>query len=143
MTGDLLLHESVDPDDPRRFRRRWFSWADMLYVELVLATGRASGFRFADRAASERRPTGTRGRRARRRGSPLDVPAGQPASFLPTLAQTSREDGKIESPQLDDEEDEMTEARKEFTLDEAHRYGEEVGVDGAARRSTSSSSGSG
>ncbi len=38
VTGELLLHESVDPDDPRRFRRRWFSWADMLYVELVLAT---------------------------------------------------------------------------------------------------------
>jgi hypothetical protein len=38
MTGDLLLHESVDPANPHRFRRRWFSWADMLYVELVLAT---------------------------------------------------------------------------------------------------------
>ena len=38
VTGELLLHESVDPADPRRFRRRWFSWADMLYVELVLAT---------------------------------------------------------------------------------------------------------
>lgn len=33
-----LLHESVDPDDPRRFTRSWFSWADMLYVELVLAS---------------------------------------------------------------------------------------------------------
>jgi meiotically up-regulated gene 157 (Mug157) protein len=38
VTGDLLFHESVDPADPRRFTRRWFSWADMLYVELVLAT---------------------------------------------------------------------------------------------------------
>ena len=38
LTGELLVHESVDPADPRRFRRRWFSWADMLYVELVLAT---------------------------------------------------------------------------------------------------------
>ena len=38
VTGELLLHESVDPADPRRYRRRWFSWADMLYVELVLAT---------------------------------------------------------------------------------------------------------
>ena len=38
VTGDLLFHESVDPDNPRRFRRRWFSWADMLYVELALAT---------------------------------------------------------------------------------------------------------
>ena len=38
VTGDLLLHESVHPADPRRFTRRWFSWADMLYVELVLAS---------------------------------------------------------------------------------------------------------
>ena len=33
-----LFHESVDPADPRRFTRRWFSRADMLYVELVLAS---------------------------------------------------------------------------------------------------------
>jgi meiotically up-regulated gene 157 (Mug157) protein len=33
-----LLHESVHPSAPRRFSRRWFSWADMLYVELVLAS---------------------------------------------------------------------------------------------------------
>jgi meiotically up-regulated gene 157 (Mug157) protein len=33
-----LLHESVDPSAPRRFSRSWFSWADMLYVELVLAS---------------------------------------------------------------------------------------------------------
>jgi meiotically up-regulated gene 157 (Mug157) protein len=37
MTGDGLLHESVDANNPNRFTRRWFSWADMLYVELVLA----------------------------------------------------------------------------------------------------------
>jgi uncharacterized protein len=36
LTGDGLFHESVDPADPRRFTRHWFSWADMLYVELVL-----------------------------------------------------------------------------------------------------------
>jgi uncharacterized protein len=42
VTGDLLLHESVDPDDPRRFTRHWFSWADMLYVELVLAAAGVS-----------------------------------------------------------------------------------------------------
>ena len=40
VTGELLLHESVDPNDPRRFSRRWFSWADMLYVELVLVSAR-------------------------------------------------------------------------------------------------------
>ncbi len=33
---DGLFHESVHADDPRRFSRRWFSWADMLHVELVL-----------------------------------------------------------------------------------------------------------
>jgi meiotically up-regulated gene 157 (Mug157) protein len=38
VTGDLLFHESIDPNAPRRFTRRWFSWADMLYVELVLAS---------------------------------------------------------------------------------------------------------
>ena len=38
LTGDLLFHESVHPANPRRYSRRWFSWADMLYVELVLAT---------------------------------------------------------------------------------------------------------
>jgi hypothetical protein len=35
---DGLFHESVHADDPRRFSRRWFSWADMLHVELVLRT---------------------------------------------------------------------------------------------------------
>jgi meiotically up-regulated gene 157 (Mug157) protein len=38
VTGDLLFHESVDPGDPRCYTRRWFSWPDMLYVELVLAS---------------------------------------------------------------------------------------------------------
>jgi uncharacterized protein len=35
---DGSLHESVHSADPSRFTRRWFSWADMLYVELVLRT---------------------------------------------------------------------------------------------------------
>jgi meiotically up-regulated gene 157 (Mug157) protein len=35
---ELLFHESVDATDPRRYTRAWFSWADMLYVELVLAS---------------------------------------------------------------------------------------------------------
>ncbi len=30
--------ESVHPSNPARFTRQWFSWADMLYVELVLAS---------------------------------------------------------------------------------------------------------
>ena len=40
----LLFQESLDPADPRRYTRHWFSWADMLYVELVLASaGLVSG----------------------------------------------------------------------------------------------------
>lgn len=35
-TGDQ--HESVNPDDPSRFTREWFSWADMTYVQLALAS---------------------------------------------------------------------------------------------------------
>ena len=38
LSPELLFHESVDPADPRRYTRHWFSWADMLYVELVLAS---------------------------------------------------------------------------------------------------------
>jgi hypothetical protein len=38
VTGGLLFHESVDPNMPSRYTRGWFSWADMLYVELVLAS---------------------------------------------------------------------------------------------------------
>src|SRR5262249_53759207 len=33
-----LLHESGHPSAPPRSSRVWFSWADMLYVELVLAS---------------------------------------------------------------------------------------------------------
>jgi meiotically up-regulated gene 157 (Mug157) protein len=60
VTGDLL-HESVDPADPRRWTRRWFSWADMLYVELVLATaGLASATRTP--RSPPREPPGPRSR---------------------------------------------------------------------------------
>jgi meiotically up-regulated gene 157 (Mug157) protein len=46
MVGDGgRFHESVDCDDARRWTRRWFSWADMLYVELVLATAGIVGGR--------------------------------------------------------------------------------------------------
>jgi meiotically up-regulated gene 157 (Mug157) protein len=38
VTPETLFHESVDPADPRRYTRHWFSWADMLYVELVLVS---------------------------------------------------------------------------------------------------------
>jgi meiotically up-regulated gene 157 (Mug157) protein len=37
VTGASLFHESVNPNNPRCFTRGWFAWADMLYLELVLA----------------------------------------------------------------------------------------------------------
>jgi meiotically up-regulated gene 157 (Mug157) protein len=52
LTGDLLFHESVDPDRPERYTRRWFSWADMLYVELVLASAGVSPSSACDTGAS-------------------------------------------------------------------------------------------
>jgi meiotically up-regulated gene 157 (Mug157) protein len=36
--GTNQLHESFDVNDPMRFTRPWFSWADMTYVDLALAT---------------------------------------------------------------------------------------------------------
>jgi hypothetical protein len=42
VTGELLFHEAVDPNEPSRYTRGWFSWADMLYVELVLASAGGS-----------------------------------------------------------------------------------------------------
>ncbi len=34
--GTELMHESFDPDDPSRFTRPWFSWANAMFCELVL-----------------------------------------------------------------------------------------------------------
>ncbi len=34
--GTGYLHESFDPDDPRRYTRPWFAWANSLFAELVL-----------------------------------------------------------------------------------------------------------
>lgn len=31
-----LMHEAFDPDNPRRFTRPWFAWANSLFAELVL-----------------------------------------------------------------------------------------------------------
>lgn len=36
--GTGLMHEGFDVDDPARFTRPWFSWANALYCELVLAS---------------------------------------------------------------------------------------------------------
>lgn len=34
--GTDQMHESFDPEDPSRFTRAWFAWANSLYAELVL-----------------------------------------------------------------------------------------------------------
>lgn len=34
--GSGLMHESFDPDNPARFTRPWFSWANAMFCELVL-----------------------------------------------------------------------------------------------------------
>jgi meiotically up-regulated gene 157 (Mug157) protein len=36
--GTDRMHESFDVNDPRRYTRGWFSWADMTYVDLALMT---------------------------------------------------------------------------------------------------------
>jgi meiotically up-regulated gene 157 (Mug157) protein len=37
-SGTNHMHESVDADDPTRFTRPWFSWADSMFCLLALAT---------------------------------------------------------------------------------------------------------
>jgi len=32
------MHEAFNVDNPAEFTRPWFSWADMTYVQLVLAS---------------------------------------------------------------------------------------------------------
>jgi meiotically up-regulated gene 157 (Mug157) protein len=34
--GTGFMHEAFDPDDPSRFTRKWFAWANTLFGELVL-----------------------------------------------------------------------------------------------------------
>ena len=34
--GTYLMHEGFHPDDPNKFTRDWFSWANMMFCELVL-----------------------------------------------------------------------------------------------------------
>lgn len=36
--GTYFIHESVHVDDPRKFTRRWFAWANSLFGELILET---------------------------------------------------------------------------------------------------------
>lgn len=34
--GTGLMHESFDPNDPSKFSRPWFSWANMMFCELLM-----------------------------------------------------------------------------------------------------------
>jgi hypothetical protein len=34
--GTGFMHEAFDQDDPGRFTRKWFAWANTLFGELVL-----------------------------------------------------------------------------------------------------------
>lgn len=43
--GTGLMHESFHPDHPEDFTREWFSWANMMFCELVLDV---AGFRMAN-----------------------------------------------------------------------------------------------
>ncbi len=33
--GTGMLHESLDPNNPNKFTRKWFSWTNSLFGELV------------------------------------------------------------------------------------------------------------
>lgn len=35
--GTNSMHESFDPNNPRKYTREWFSWGDMMFCELLLA----------------------------------------------------------------------------------------------------------
>ena len=45
--GTGRMHESFDPDDPRRFTRPWFSWANAMFCELALEVAGLRGYRRA------------------------------------------------------------------------------------------------
>jgi len=34
--GTHLMHEGIDVDNPQKFTREWFSWANMMFCELVM-----------------------------------------------------------------------------------------------------------
>ncbi|HYJ90855.1 MAG TPA: glycoside hydrolase family 125 protein, partial [Pyrinomonadaceae bacterium] len=34
--GTGFMHESFDPDDPTKFTRSWFAWANTIFGEMIL-----------------------------------------------------------------------------------------------------------
>ena len=36
MLAPILMHEGFDVDDPTKYTREWFSWANMMFCELVM-----------------------------------------------------------------------------------------------------------
>jgi meiotically up-regulated gene 157 (Mug157) protein len=34
--GTGFMHESFDPDDPTKFTRKWFAWANTIFGELIV-----------------------------------------------------------------------------------------------------------
>ena len=36
MQGRILMHEGFDVDNPKHYTREWFSWANMMFCELVM-----------------------------------------------------------------------------------------------------------
>jgi len=49
--GTDLMHESFDPDDPSRYSRDWFSWANAMFCELALDLAGLRGYRRGPRLA--------------------------------------------------------------------------------------------
>lgn len=35
-SGKYLMHEGFDKDDPSKYTRDWFSWANSIFVEAIL-----------------------------------------------------------------------------------------------------------
>ena len=49
--GTGLMHESFDPDDPGRYSREWFSWANAMFCELALDVTGLRTYRRAEHLA--------------------------------------------------------------------------------------------
>ena len=45
------MHESFDPDDPGRYSREWFSWANAMFCELALDLAGLRTYRRAEHLA--------------------------------------------------------------------------------------------